>query len=391
MKHKTKISVAILAFGLLFPMIAIYAEAMDETWGVTVGSDYYYTFGVDGSVDLPTALWEVLSEEFAMGLNDSYENAYEVGYADTYWDGYSDGYDTPGTYDGDFTNPYAGYGSTYGWDSYESGLEDGFNNGHYDGYWGQENTDDYGEYVDDWFERYVNQTVFNGFSQANVDAVDLETIYTAFLAMNLVFNMRIHIDSMSTLTISESGENYYYDVINMTIQFKRATDSTYQVFEVFVEDFIDTEIRAFITAGFAGTGDILANITADINEAVADIHDHIINDELVMENRGMVWGSGQTTDVVANELADGLLLEVLGDFGFNFEQERSYYYGWGQAYEQGYEDGYYGDAHDDQYEGDWPWGYEHGLEQGYNEGYYDGQYDNLYSEYHGYYYDNYYI
>ncbi|TFH29078.1 MAG: hypothetical protein E4G98_04425, partial [Promethearchaeota archaeon] len=375
MKHKTKISVAILALGLILPMVSTYAIALDETWGVTVGTDYFYTFGVDGEINLPTALWDVLSEEFATELNDSYDNAYDVGYADTYMVAYDDGFENYSlmVYDSNYTNPYNGDGYIYGWDSYQAGREDGYQNGHYDGFWDGANGNDHGEYAEDWFEKYEDQPIFDGFTLGEMDKVNLTKIYEAFLAMDLVFNMRIHINSTSTLNYMESGDTYYYDVINMTIQYKRATDSTYQQFEVFVRDFMNVEIRGFLTAGFAETGDILTNITADLNWALTKIDDQIAHGEPVMENRGMVWGTGQDTDVVANELADDLLSEVLGDFGFNIEP--SYSAGWKETYNLGYDDGYYGYTYDNQYDGDWSSNYKEGLRDGYNDGYWDGQND----------------
>ena len=95
---------------LLTPMFFSSAVAMQEIWGIAEGEFYEYTFGIDGSVLLPPSVWDRLSEEAALGLDEAFNNSYDVGYAGAYEEGYEYGWSNVTA---DPWNPDGGVGDTF--------------------------------------------------------------------------------------------------------------------------------------------------------------------------------------------------------------------------------------------------------------------------------------
>ncbi|MHA1611771.1 MAG: hypothetical protein ACTSYU_06945 [Promethearchaeota archaeon] len=388
MKFKPKVSMVVVALVLLTPMLfSSAAVALNETWGISEGDYYEYTFGIDGSVLLPSSVWDRLSEEAALGLNDAFNNSYDVGYADAYVEGYESGWINESGDPWSFTNPYEG--------SLIEGQENGWWQGYYDGYYEWYDNHTYKQYYyEDWVDDYLGDEIFTGFPQAELDAFDLETIYGAFLAMPKIFNLKINIDHMYEDTFINEWNNpdqeLYYDVINITVELKQP-GGVYMAFEDFMLSYMNTEVRAFIMAAFTGT--IRDNITAQFDEG----YNHLVAEvaspdfEPPVTNRGIIWGTGTNITIETEEFAQDIAFEVLNAFGFNMEQRPTYDSGWSNGYEEGYIEGYSDTGVPNPYDG---WSdytsYESGLRDGWYNGRDDGYWDQYYSySMYGPYYNNY--
>ncbi|MHA2002401.1 MAG: hypothetical protein ACTSVU_09965, partial [Promethearchaeota archaeon] len=108
MKKIMKLGIPILIFVLVFPMfnglITVRATPAEEDWGVGVSDVKYYTMGLDGSLTLPGAIWDQLTDSMWEGLNDDFNNSYEYGYGQAYPVGYEVGYARSA-----YNNPNQGY------------------------------------------------------------------------------------------------------------------------------------------------------------------------------------------------------------------------------------------------------------------------------------------
>lgn len=395
MKQRTKIGVLVMVIGLLAPAFIAPAVAMDENWAVQEGDDYYFTFGIGGEILLPPSLWDFLTNSFRDNINDLFNDSYNVGFADAYEEAYLDGWNNVSNGIEDpynYTNPYDGF---WPGSSFEYGQMVGYDQGYPAGYedlWMGNTFKQEDGYYDNWNEDYIGAEQFPGFPQSEIDLIDLETIYTEFMNMDKIFNMHIHIDSMSEFTEIDEGRDaeYYYDLLNLTIQMRVADGvSDYQTLEEFAYDYLNINVRNFLLTALPGP-QIEGNFTAALDDPLSSIQTQITGTKFLLENRAFAWATGQNTSILADDIVQNMLFDVLGNFGFNFQEERTYDYGWSQGYEEGYDAGYNLDPWDNPYEGDWPYGYQYGLEQGWYAGIQAGNNDYNYDDYHGVYYNNYY-
>ncbi|MCF2139905.1 MAG: hypothetical protein K9W44_07615 [Candidatus Lokiarchaeota archaeon] len=399
MKLKTKISFLVLTLVLLAPLTSFSVTAMQKSWGINEGDDFYYTFGIDGNIALPASLWDYLSEQTAMGLNDAFNDSYQIGWTTGYEEGYEFGWSNVTADPWNPSNPYEGNWTE---NSYEDGLEDGWWSGYWDGWYELDDGNaKYEEYYNNyWYDDYYGKEPFAGFPQSELDAFDLEHIFNEFLAMPKIFNMKIHIDHMYEDTFVNDWEfpqqEYYYDVINITVEMKLAGTPLYMSFEDFVVYYLNTVVRGFISSAF--TGSIRDNITAGLDDGLAEIQSEIASPdyEPALINRGIVWGTGTNITIQTEEFAQQMAIEIMTAFGFNFRQEKTYASGWSEGYEEGYIEGWANSSAENPYE---PWSeydsqYQNGLRDGWNSGYNDGYYDLYYGygmygpNYHNEYKDN---
>ncbi|WP_457559207.1 hypothetical protein [Candidatus Harpocratesius sp.] len=323
MKLKTKISFLVLTLVLLAPLTSFSVTAMQKSWGINEGDDFYYTFGIDGNIALPASLWDYLSEQAAMGLNDAFNDSYQIGWANGYEEGYNYGWSNVTA---DPWNPSNPYNETYPVGSEEAGLQDGWWSGYWDGWDELYYNNSYKEiyYNNYWYDDYFGKEPFPGFPQSELDAFDLQQVYNEFMAMPKIFNIWVHVDHMYEDTFVYEWENpqqeYYYDVINVTVQIKLAVDPSYLSFEDFVVYYLDTIVRNFITSAFSGT--IRDNITAGLDDGLSEIQSEFSSPDYdpALTNRGLVWGTGTNTTIKSEELGEKIAFEIMNAFGFNFHQ-----------------------------------------------------------------------
>ncbi len=382
-----KINVMLLACFLVIPGFLTSAVALDENWGVAVDDVYYYTFGMETTIDLPTDVWEMLTDELQGNLDDMFNNSYKVGYANVYDEGYDFGYNNhndSNTAFNDTANPYP-----MADEGFADGQYYGFRNGYRDGWYDYDYDNGYKPefgYYGNNYEKYVGVAEFPGFPQTEIDAIDLKDIYDEFQLLPKIFNMKVEIEHMNEYTDIDEYDNqeFYYDVINVTVTMKLATDGDYDTFEDCIVDYLDTEVRGFLTAAFdTPEGYIVGNMTEGIdgfNEGVDWITQEInkIGYVNILENRGVAWGTGSNVTELADDFVENMVFDVLQNFGLNTEVEYDQYdLGYAQGYEEGYFDGYYGFAYSNPYSTFTS--FEHGAYDGYLEGHDDGGMDDFYS------------